>query len=91
MFPQLIPEISSLSWFTTIVPLVMVLVITAVKDATDDYVSYFILTLESVTSMLRSNHCHESCMKGYLESVTQRDSPEQALKTIKQYCQGLPW
>ena len=38
-FPQLIPGISSLSWFTTIVPLVMVLVITAVKDATDDYVS----------------------------------------------------
>uniref|UniRef100_A0AAR2JQP9 Phospholipid-transporting ATPase n=1 Tax=Pygocentrus nattereri TaxID=42514 RepID=A0AAR2JQP9_PYGNA len=35
---QLIPEISSLSWFTTIVPLVLVLTITAVKDATDDYV-----------------------------------------------------
>ncbi|XP_078113349.1 phospholipid-transporting ATPase ID isoform X1 [Sander vitreus] len=34
---QLIPAISSLSWFTTIVPLVLVLVITAVKDATDDY------------------------------------------------------
>ncbi|XP_070763654.1 phospholipid-transporting ATPase ID [Enoplosus armatus] len=34
---QLIPQISSLSWFTTIVPLVLVLVITAVKDATDDY------------------------------------------------------
>ncbi|XP_048112073.1 probable phospholipid-transporting ATPase IM [Alosa alosa] len=34
---QLIPEISSLSWFTTIVPLVMVLTISAVKDATDDY------------------------------------------------------
>uniref|UniRef100_A0A3B3DKC6 Phospholipid-transporting ATPase n=1 Tax=Oryzias melastigma TaxID=30732 RepID=A0A3B3DKC6_ORYME len=34
---QLIPEISSLSWFTTVVPLVLVLVITAVKDATDDY------------------------------------------------------
>ncbi|XP_062858425.1 probable phospholipid-transporting ATPase IM [Trichomycterus rosablanca] len=34
---QLIPEISSLSWFTTIVPLVLVLSITAVKDATDDY------------------------------------------------------
>ncbi|XP_071352110.1 probable phospholipid-transporting ATPase IM isoform X2 [Trachinotus anak] len=34
---QLIPEISSLSWFTTIVPLVLVLLITAVKDATDDY------------------------------------------------------
>lgn len=37
--PQLIPQISSLSWFTTIVPLVLVLTITAVKDATDDYVS----------------------------------------------------
>uniref|UniRef100_A0A673T2J0 Phospholipid-transporting ATPase n=1 Tax=Suricata suricatta TaxID=37032 RepID=A0A673T2J0_SURSU len=36
---QLIPQVSSLSWFTTIVPLVLVLAITAVKDATDDYVS----------------------------------------------------
>ncbi|XP_013876978.1 phospholipid-transporting ATPase ID [Austrofundulus limnaeus] len=34
---QLIPEISSLSWFTTIVPLVLVLTVTAVKDAADDY------------------------------------------------------
>nr|XP_057939909.1 phospholipid-transporting ATPase ID isoform X2 [Doryrhamphus excisus] len=34
---QLIPQVSSLSWFTTIVPLVMVLSITAVKDASDDY------------------------------------------------------
>lgn len=42
LFPvlvQLIPQISSLSWFTTIVPLALVLSITAVKDATDDYVS----------------------------------------------------
>ncbi|XP_034047826.1 phospholipid-transporting ATPase ID-like [Thalassophryne amazonica] len=34
---QLIPAISSLSWFTTAVPLVLVLSITAVKDATDDF------------------------------------------------------
>ncbi|XP_033823522.1 phospholipid-transporting ATPase ID [Periophthalmus magnuspinnatus] len=34
---QLIPQISSLSWFTTIVPLVLVLAITAIKDATDDF------------------------------------------------------
>ncbi|XP_039074863.1 phospholipid-transporting ATPase ID isoform X3 [Hyaena hyaena] len=34
---QLIPQVSSLSWFTTIVPLVLVLAVTAVKDATDDY------------------------------------------------------
>ncbi|XP_057636819.1 probable phospholipid-transporting ATPase IM isoform X3 [Chionomys nivalis] len=33
----LIPEISSLTWFTTIVPLVLVISMTAVKDATDDY------------------------------------------------------
>lgn len=34
---QLIPEISSLTWFTTIVPLVLVIAMTAVKDASDDY------------------------------------------------------
>ncbi|XP_047424894.1 phospholipid-transporting ATPase ID-like [Mugil cephalus] len=33
---QLIPQVSSLSWFTTAVPLVLVLSITAVKDANDD-------------------------------------------------------
>ncbi|XP_015253108.1 PREDICTED: phospholipid-transporting ATPase ID-like [Cyprinodon variegatus] len=33
---QLIPQISSLSWFTTVVPLVLVLSVTAAKDATDD-------------------------------------------------------
>uniref|UniRef100_A0A3Q2CZB9 Phospholipid-transporting ATPase n=1 Tax=Cyprinodon variegatus TaxID=28743 RepID=A0A3Q2CZB9_CYPVA len=36
---QLIPQISSLSWFTTVVPLVLVLSVTAAKDATDDIVS----------------------------------------------------
>lgn len=41
MSAQLIPQISSLPWFTTIVPLALVLSITAVKDATDDYVSLF--------------------------------------------------
>uniref|UniRef100_A0A4W4F5R7 Phospholipid-transporting ATPase n=1 Tax=Electrophorus electricus TaxID=8005 RepID=A0A4W4F5R7_ELEEL len=33
---QVIPAISSLSWFTTVVPLALVLSITAVKDAIDD-------------------------------------------------------
>ncbi|KAK5605218.1 Phospholipid-transporting ATPase ID [Crenichthys baileyi] len=33
---QLIPQISSLSWFTTAVPLILVLAMTAVKDASDD-------------------------------------------------------
>uniref|UniRef100_A0AAQ4P7E0 Phospholipid-transporting ATPase n=1 Tax=Gasterosteus aculeatus aculeatus TaxID=481459 RepID=A0AAQ4P7E0_GASAC len=36
---QVIPQISSLSWFTTVVPLVLVLTVTAAKDATDDLVS----------------------------------------------------
>ncbi|XP_077202756.1 phospholipid-transporting ATPase ID-like isoform X2 [Paroedura picta] len=33
---QLIPQISSLSWFTTVVPLVLVLAVSAAKDAIDD-------------------------------------------------------
>uniref|UniRef100_A0A4W5RLV6 Uncharacterized protein n=1 Tax=Hucho hucho TaxID=62062 RepID=A0A4W5RLV6_9TELE len=33
---KVIPAISSLSWFTTVVPLVLVLSVTAAKDATDD-------------------------------------------------------
>lgn len=37
--PQLIPQISSLSWFTTVVPLCLVLTVSAAKDATDDVVS----------------------------------------------------
>lgn len=36
MVLQVIPQISSLSWFTTAVPLILVLSITAVKDASDD-------------------------------------------------------
>uniref|UniRef100_A0A8C2H6M6 Phospholipid-transporting ATPase n=1 Tax=Cyprinus carpio TaxID=7962 RepID=A0A8C2H6M6_CYPCA len=35
---QVIPAISSLSWFTTVVPLVLVLTVTAAKDAIDDIV-----------------------------------------------------
>uniref|UniRef100_A0A8B9QGV1 Phospholipid-transporting ATPase n=1 Tax=Apteryx owenii TaxID=8824 RepID=A0A8B9QGV1_APTOW len=34
---QLIPQISSLSWFTTVVPLVLVLAVSGAKDAIDDF------------------------------------------------------
>ncbi|XP_041099834.1 phospholipid-transporting ATPase ID-like isoform X2 [Polyodon spathula] len=34
---QLIPQISSLSWFTTVVPLMLVLAATAIKDAIEDF------------------------------------------------------
>lgn len=56
---QLIPEISSLSWFTTIVPLVLVLAITAVKDATDDYVSVstYISTAAVIAQFLNRTSC----------------------------------
>ena len=36
---QLIPQISSLTYVTTVVPLVAVLTVTALKDAYDDIVS----------------------------------------------------
>ncbi|XP_058473521.1 phospholipid-transporting ATPase ID [Solea solea] len=36
MMLQVIPQVSSLSWFTTAVPLILVLSMTAVKDAADD-------------------------------------------------------
>uniref|UniRef100_A0A8C9HIR2 Phospholipid-transporting ATPase n=1 Tax=Piliocolobus tephrosceles TaxID=591936 RepID=A0A8C9HIR2_9PRIM len=38
LFLQLIPQISSLTWYTTMTPLIVVLSITAVKDAIDDLV-----------------------------------------------------
>lgn len=37
-FSKLIPQISSLAWYTTVIPLVVVLAITGVKDAIDDVV-----------------------------------------------------
>uniref|UniRef100_A0A4X2LCK8 Phospholipid-transporting ATPase n=1 Tax=Vombatus ursinus TaxID=29139 RepID=A0A4X2LCK8_VOMUR len=36
LFLQLIPQISSLAWYTTVVPLALVLSMTGVKDAIDD-------------------------------------------------------
>ncbi|KAM8872342.1 phospholipid-transporting ATPase ID [Synchiropus picturatus] len=36
MILQVIPQVTSLSWYTTAVPLILVLAMTAVKDATDD-------------------------------------------------------
>uniref|UniRef100_A0A8C2D8X8 Phospholipid-transporting ATPase n=1 Tax=Cyprinus carpio TaxID=7962 RepID=A0A8C2D8X8_CYPCA len=45
---QLIPQISSLSWFTTVVPLLLVLSITLAKDLSDDIVN------TRMTNMLKS-------------------------------------
>lgn len=43
-FLQLIPQISSLAWFTTVVPLVLVLAVSGVKDAIDDFVRLVLLS-----------------------------------------------
>lgn len=40
LFLQLIPQISSLAWYTTVIPLIVVLSITGVKDAIDDVVKW---------------------------------------------------
>ena len=61
---QVIPQISSLSWFTTVVPLVLVLSVTAAKDATDDIVSS---TLENALAFLHSD-LHQSTLTDGEES-----------------------
>ncbi|XP_069564255.1 probable phospholipid-transporting ATPase IM [Brachyistius frenatus] len=60
---QLIPEISSLPWFTTIVPLVLVLTITAVKDATDDFFRHR-------SDQQVNNRLSQVLIKGSLQSET---------------------
>ncbi|VTJ52646.1 Hypothetical predicted protein [Marmota monax] len=44
MLVELIPQISSLAWYTTVVPLVVVLSITGVKDAIDDLADLLLLS-----------------------------------------------
>uniref|UniRef100_A0A8C7B9D8 Phospholipid-transporting ATPase n=1 Tax=Neovison vison TaxID=452646 RepID=A0A8C7B9D8_NEOVI len=46
LFLQLIPQISPLAWYTTVIPLMVVLSITAVKDAIDDVVKWLFGLLE---------------------------------------------
>lgn len=49
---QIIPEITTLPWYTTLVPLVLVLGITAIKDLVDDLVSDSNLLLAGCISIL---------------------------------------
>ncbi|EPY78567.1 testis flippase-like protein [Camelus ferus] len=44
LFLQLIPQISSLAWYTTVIPLMVVLSITAVKDGIDDMADILLLS-----------------------------------------------
>jgi len=55
---QIIPAISSLPFYTTIVPLVFVLGITAIKDAVDDFVSFF----------RKNEHC-VNCMSSHYSTT----------------------
>uniref|UniRef100_F7D760 Phospholipid-transporting ATPase n=1 Tax=Ornithorhynchus anatinus TaxID=9258 RepID=F7D760_ORNAN len=47
---QFIPQISSLVWYTTVIPLVLVLSISGVKDAIDDLVRKFIMLVSKCFS-----------------------------------------
>uniref|UniRef100_A0A674D6A1 Phospholipid-transporting ATPase n=1 Tax=Salmo trutta TaxID=8032 RepID=A0A674D6A1_SALTR len=59
---QVIPAISSLSWFTTVVPLVLVLSVTAAKDATDDIRIHLLYSAH-----VRNTFCFElACRLGCL-------------------------
>uniref|UniRef100_A0A8C7Q195 Phospholipid-transporting ATPase n=1 Tax=Oncorhynchus mykiss TaxID=8022 RepID=A0A8C7Q195_ONCMY len=52
---QIIPEITTLPWYTTLVPLVLVLGITAIKDLVDDLVSDSDLLLADILLLSSSN------------------------------------
>uniref|UniRef100_A0A8C1WR93 Phospholipid-transporting ATPase n=1 Tax=Cyprinus carpio TaxID=7962 RepID=A0A8C1WR93_CYPCA len=62
---QLIPQISSLSWFTTIVPLVLVLSITAVKDLIVTLL-YTVYVFQADLLLLSSSEPHSLC---YIETA----------------------
>jgi len=56
MVVQSIPQISSLTWVTTLIPLVTVLLVTALKDIIDDVVSQIFLPPEVTIAI-----SHVSC------------------------------
>uniref|UniRef100_A0A8B9LU85 Phospholipid-transporting ATPase n=1 Tax=Astyanax mexicanus TaxID=7994 RepID=A0A8B9LU85_ASTMX len=72
---QLIPAISSLSWFTTVVPLLLVLCITLVKDGSDDivssqyYIQYLHLSISAVQADLLLLSSSEPLNLIYIETV----------------------
>lgn len=61
---QIIPEISTLPWYTTLVPLVLVLGITAIKDLVDDLVSPCMFSWKAVIS------CQDVLMVSVIWSVS---------------------
>lgn len=54
---QIIPDISTLPWYTTLIPLVIVLGITAIKDLVDDLVGIHVESLtEFSCSMIQLDY-----------------------------------
>jgi hypothetical protein len=51
IYDQLIPWIASLTWVTTVIPLAIVLAVTALKDLIDDVVSYLVAMSTSHTTI----------------------------------------
>eukprot|EP00076_Gallus_gallus_P014232 XP_015132962.1 phospholipid-transporting ATPase FetA isoform X1 [Gallus gallus] len=71
---QLIPQISSLAWFTTVVPLVLVLAVSGVKDAIDDFVR---LVLLSCTLDFAHHSSAQSLKQTTQKSTQKRQSRQQ--------------
>uniref|UniRef100_A0A452TLB3 Phospholipid-transporting ATPase n=1 Tax=Ursus maritimus TaxID=29073 RepID=A0A452TLB3_URSMA len=71
LFLQLIPQISSLAWYTTVIPLMVVLSITAVKDAIDDMVKWLPGPLADMLLLSSS----EPCGLTYIETA-ELDGPK---------------
>uniref|UniRef100_A0A803Y5V6 Phospholipid-transporting ATPase n=1 Tax=Meleagris gallopavo TaxID=9103 RepID=A0A803Y5V6_MELGA len=66
---QLIPQISSLPWFTTVVPLVLVLAVSGVKDAIDDFVRFVSLVSVCVQADLLLLSSSEPHSLVYIETA----------------------
>uniref|UniRef100_G1LS43 Phospholipid-transporting ATPase n=2 Tax=Ailuropoda melanoleuca TaxID=9646 RepID=G1LS43_AILME len=71
LFLQLIPQISSLAWYTTVIPLMVVLSVTAVKDAIDDMVKWLPGPLADMLLLSSS----EPCGLTYIETA-ELDGPK---------------
>uniref|UniRef100_H2UUS4 Phospholipid-transporting ATPase n=1 Tax=Takifugu rubripes TaxID=31033 RepID=H2UUS4_TAKRU len=82
---QVIPQISSLSWFTTVVPLVLVLTVTAAKDATDDIVSSYIVHLRFIIK-----HSYEKWMDVQVGDIIKLENNQFVTADLLLLCSSEP-
>lgn len=71
---QIIPDISTLPWYTTLIPLVVVLGVTAIKDLIDDLVSpvkfvHILAKVFSTTAQQHGEHWKGSDIAGNVDKI----------------------